>query len=528
MLLQLVIEFAKKNPWLVTLNMLMMIFSPINEVLLPYVYGKMINNIMNDKAFMTLGVVALVLLIAQIGQLTRDKVNEKFIPRLESFIKAELLDIILKNHNTSFDELTTGEIIYKMTKVPDIIVYWFQCMNDYIIPYLFVFVTAIFYFASFDKAIVIGFIVFLIIMIGVFVYTPKACMAPSKKNDDVFTKLHEMVEDIIHNMPSVYTSNSRKYELNRIYEQAKRYTQNFAATATCARKFKATMLPVITILVVFFVVRSMHLLKQKNVSKERFVSMFVVLTSMISSIFWVVDIMRYSVLDLGCMSNMDEMLMPPLNTSRQGMSRPAPKNIIGLTNVTFSYGTKKVLDNVSIDFPEGKTSVLLGEVGAGKTTILKLLLGFYVPQSGDAYIDGKWYRDLKIEDVRSKIGYVPQNPVLFNNTVLYNMTYGNGADPATVAQLLKSLGMDVGFLNKHVGKNGMHLSGGQRQLVWCIRVLLKNPKILIMDEPTASMDRVTKDSLLKLLTTIMKGRTVIMVTHDPYLASHAENKINIS
>ena len=424
--------------------------------------------------------------------------------------------------------VTTGDLIYKMTKIPDIVIYWFQWMNDYIIPYMLVFATAIFYFSRFDRKIMLAFVAFLAILVCIFIYTPRACIGCSTESDKIFSKIHEMIEDIIHNMPSVYTSNSKGYEFRRLAEKTELYRTKYSKTAACARTFKMLMVPLITGLVVFFVLRSRTLVSKGTINKGRFVSTFVVLTSMIASIFWVVDIMRYSVFDIGCIMNMDKMLEAPTSIDRTEMPYPAPKNVIGLSRVAFYYGDKKVFKDLSIDFPEGKTTVLLGDVGSGKTTILKILLGFQVPQSGDAYLEGHWYKDLKIEDIRRAVGYVPQNPVLFNRTVLYNVTYGNGLKPETVANLFRSIGLDPEFMNKEVGKNGMHLSGGQRQLVWCLRVLLKNPRVLLMDEPTASMDQATKDSLLGLIKMIMKGRTVIMVTHDPYLIEHADNKINIS
>jgi ABC-type bacteriocin/lantibiotic exporter with double-glycine peptidase domain len=103
--------------------------------------------------------------------------------------------------------------------------------------------------------------------------------------------------------------------------------------------------------------------------------------------------------------------------------------------------------------------------------------------------------------------------------------YGNNVPEGEVRRYVQRLGIEAGFLDKPVGKNGMSLSGGQRQLVWCLRVFFKNPEILIMDEPTSSMDNESKDKLLAVLSDLMKRRTVIFVSHDPYLIKHAENKI---
>jgi ABC-type bacteriocin/lantibiotic exporter with double-glycine peptidase domain len=89
------------------------------------------------------------------------------------------------------------------------------------------------------------------------------------------------------------------------------------------------------------------------------------------------------------------------------------------------------------------------------------------------------------------------------------------------------VGFDEAFLRRGVGKNGMHLSGGQRQLVWCLRVLLKGPPIVVMDEPTASMDAASKDALMVVMDRMMADRTVIMITHDPYLLRFADHTVRM-
>ncbi len=527
MIANTLLSFIKKHPWLVLLNVAMMAFVPINEVLLPYMYGKMINDILTNKAVLTLLTLGVVIATTQTGFLLRDKINEKFIPTLESFIKTEFIDIILDKYNTDFDTLTTGDIIYKMTKIPDIIIYWFQWINDYILPYMIVFLTAIIYFLRFDMVIATIFVTFLIVLISIFLITPKVCMKHAQSNDEVFSNLHEKLEDIIHNMPSIYSSNTKSQELEMLKESGTIYSHHFAKTASCTRNFKGFMIPFTTGLVVLFVLRSKYLIDNKLVNHKSFVPMFVVLTSMLSSIFWLIDIMRYSVFDIGCLTNMNDLLQKPKSKQRTIFNHRPPNEAIGLQNVTFSYKGRKILDNLSINFSTGQSTAIVGPIGAGKTTILKILLGFHIPQHGDAYLQGRWYRELNIRTIRNTIGYVPQNPVLFNNTVLYNIMYGNRTTEAEVTEFIKRLKIDPTFLNRQVGKNGMHLSGGQRQLVWCLRVFFKNPQVILMDEPTASMDQETKNTLLLLLSTLMKNRTVIIVTHDKYLLNHVDQIIRI-
>lgn len=520
----ILIGFIKAHPWLIVLNISLMIFAPVYEILLPYMYGRMINDITTNRAFFTLWMLILVVLVAQGGFLLRDMLNERLIPTFESFVKTEIVDIILKKHNENFGTLTTGDIIYKISQIPDAFIYWFQWTNDYIIPYFFVFATAIIYFARFDWLIACVFIIFLALLFFISYLSPTTCLKYSRENDRSFTTLHQKIEEVFNNMSSIYSSNTKKQELEKLHTQSEIYSKNYAKTSKCMRGFKAIMLPLIACLIVIFILRSKFLIT-RGVLKSKFVPIFIVLTSMLSSIFWLIDIMRYSSFDLGSFINMNEMLQIK-DKHRVIMPYIAP-NGFGCRDLYFTYEGREIFKGLNIDFQEGKVNGFTGPVGIGKTTLLKLILGFHVPQQGDLFLNNTWYADLDIYDIRNCIGYIPQNPALFNETVLYNISYGNNVDRKDIENILDTLNIDHSFLDREAGKNGMSLSGGQRQLVWCLRVLFKNPPIILMDEPTASMDLETKNLVIDILKRLMKGKTIVIVTHDPYLFKHIENKIDL-
>ncbi len=530
---KLLVNFAKKHPLLVAVNIAFMSFVPVNEVWLPDLYGKMITAIseMADVEC-TLMWVLIVLLIAQVGYLLRDRLNEVFIPTFENFMRTEMVDIILDKYNSDFHTLTTGDIISKLTKIPDTLNTWFHWLNDFIIPYLFVFVVATIYFWRYDPAIAVSFIVFFIILYIVLKSAPKKCMSSSVKADTAFVMFHEKIEELIHNMTSIYSTNTKQKEIEGLKKNAKDYATEYKSTASCARQYKTIMIPITIVLIALFVIRSKVLVIAKKVSKKQFTSMFVILTYIASSIFWMVDIIKFGVFDLGSLSNMNIMLKELPEKKRDILPYNPPNNyIIGLSNVTFSYEGNNIFENLNIGFERNEITALLGAVGKGKSTILKLIMCFYIPDHGDLYFEGKWYSDLTVDNIRKRIGYVPQQPALFNNTILYNVRYGNEhLSEDQIIKFLESIGVDKAFshgVHTHVGKHGMNISGGQRQLIWCLRVLLQNPEVLVMDEPTASMDKNTKDLMFKVLQKLMEKRTVIMVTHDPYLINFCTKKIVI-
>ena len=194
---------------------------------------------------------------------------------------------------------------------------------------------------------------------------------------------------------------------------------------------------------------------------------------------------------------------------------------IAFHNVSFAYDERRpILSDVSFEIPAGKTVAVVGPTGGGKTTIARLLFRFYDPQSGAITIDGQDLRDVTQDSLRGAIGVVPQDTVLFNDSIRYNIAYGDvEAEPAKIedaarrAQLSDFIAkLPDGYLTR-VGERGLKLSGGEKQRVAIARVLLKNPSILIFDEATSSLDSRTEHEIQANLRQISAHRTTLVIAH---------------
>ncbi|MFZ4656795.1 MAG: ABC transporter ATP-binding protein [Caldilineaceae bacterium] len=195
---------------------------------------------------------------------------------------------------------------------------------------------------------------------------------------------------------------------------------------------------------------------------------------------------------------------------------------IGFEHVNFNYSTGRnaVLQDFSLTIPAGETLAIVGHTGAGKSSLVKLIMRFYEFQSGRLLIDGRDLRTFNLSDYRRQLGLVPQAPFLFSGTVAENIRYGRpDASDAEVAAVARQLG-DGSWLddlpqgiNTDVGERGARLSLGQRQLVALARVLLQDPAILLLDEATASIDPITEAQVQAALATVLSGRTSVVIAH---------------
>ena len=216
------------------------------------------------------------------------------------------------------------------------------------------------------------------------------------------------------------------------------------------------------------------------------------------------------------------------------LKRETLSGAIELRDVTFCYPGNQYasLSNVSLVIKPGEKVGIIGRSGSGKSSLAKLLVGFYQPDSGSVLIDGIDLRQIDVHDLRHNIGYAPQDIHLFNGTLRENLLYGASyVDDETMLRVANLTGVHE-FARRHpsgynmqVGERGMSLSGGQRQAVTLARALLLDPPVLLMDEPTSSMDNTSEDLIKKALAPVISNKTLLLVTHRASLLSLVDRLI---
>jgi ATP-binding cassette subfamily B protein len=253
-----------------------------------------------------------------------------------------------------------------------------------------------------------------------------------------------------------------------------------------------------------------------------FNSYIVMLTWPIIALGWVINIFQRGTASMG---RIHEILVAQPEIT-DAMAAPDLKNVTAIQgeiefhHLNFSYGDTPVLRDINLKIPAGSSLAIVGPTGSGKTTLVSLLPRIYDTLPGSLLIDGRPIREFPLETLRKNIGFVPQETFLFSDSVRENIAFGvedasdeqvrAAAEAASIAADIEGFPESYGTL---VGERGITLSGGQKQRSAIARAIIRNPRILVLDDALSSVDTFTEEKILNHLRDVMRGRTTIFISH---------------
>jgi len=394
------------------------------------------------------------------------------------------------------------------------------------IPFIFIFIAIIFYIGGPLGWISLASVV-LALIFSWFMQKPikKTVEASSKEDQLKQTTLNETVAGL-EIIKSVRGQNRMKTHWDRSISQTVYYHEKSQFLSQIATFFTAFISQFSNIAIV---IAGVYLASEGEMTMGGIIAAMMLNGRVVAPVSQIVGmIIRYDRTMLS-LNNIDEIMnMEVERENKAYLSRPDLKGDIQLKDVSFSYKGQnfETLKNINLTIKEGEKVAILGKIGSGKSTLAKLIQNLYVPTKGSILIDQTDVRQIDPVDLRRVIGVVPQEPFLFMGTIKDNITIGEPfATDEEVLRASKIAGVHD-FLGKHeagydliVGERGEGLSGGEIQSVTLARALITNPNILILDEPTNSMDRQSEKAFVERLGNIIKDETVILITHKTSILS---------
>ena len=538
MINKLFIEFFKKNIIISIAYLATMLYIPFNSIGMPHLYGKLISNLNKgpfNKSIYLLGLLIVLWSIIQLIKILSGYLHSKIFPKFMSFIRGRIVNIIIERYKNNYEDLQLGDTITKIIKAPWLFEDIFDSGEDFIFRNILLVFSSFIYLFMYNKTLGCIYLVCIGCIIIICKIYISDCQHYVKKSENTYDNIHEEIEDTLSNLISVYTSQKVDDENKRLDVFNKNVYKSQQSLENCNNKYRlfyAGLCIVIFIVLNFYAI---YIYRKKHVKLDTLIAIIIINYSLLNSLMGVYYYARRLTDIKGRIEVFEKYLDGLPNSSNDNILKIDKIDSIILKNIYFSYDKTPILNNINLKINNNDIIGLIGHIGSGKSTIGKLLVRLKEPQKGEIIIKNININKLNIDNLRDHINYIPQHPKLFNRTLFNNITYGikRTIKEVEIYKLLDDL--DVNNINKKfksimfkkVGKNGSNLSGGQRQLVWLIRSILKNSKVIILDEPTSSLDDTSKLQVVKFIKKYTKNKIVILITHDKSLLENVNRIIEL-
>ena len=536
----ILVSFMKKNTLIFVIYFLITILLyPFHYIIIPKYYGMVINSF-KDKSKVFVYFVKMLLgayVLCWILEMCLYKTQSVIFPEFAEYTTGSIFEFIIDHYELDFENIHTGEILSKIIRMPGVLADCLQTFGVEFIRELFVSIAAVYTYYSVSTmtmSVYIGYAIFYYVFVYfLFKYLLGFDIEKNKAQD----KMYECLVDCFNNFSSIYAFNQQPQEKQRFYDYIfKDYKERVIMSWSKYLNAASLWGGVTVSLFVSLNYLIYYEYTQKKIDAETLISTFIVTFSIIRMYEKaVLNADRYSdiygkVLDTENFFN--EISRYNMNANKKNINR-FKNGDIDFKGVYHKYKNQFVLENIDIHIEKGEKVAFVGQIGSGKTTLIKLLLGFQILNMGKITIGDMDVNHISNTQLRENIFYIPQKPKLFNRTLYENITYGIEKKPSkeSILLLLDDLKLqDIRTVFEHkmdqsVGVEGNELSGGQRQIVWLLRAFYRQAPVLVLDEPTAALDPATKILVMDIIKRINIGKTVIIVSHDPIDSSFRQIKL---
>jgi ABC-type multidrug transport system fused ATPase/permease subunit len=525
---QLLFSFVGSNKLLFIFYFLnTLILYPIHHIFIPEYYGKVINSFKDNNKSLFLYYVKILCLIFSISWIFDALVayfQYLIVPSFSEFATGSIFEFIIDNYELNFENIKIGEILSKIIKMPSILYDYLDIFRVEFLKEFFVLGVAFYHYFTVSSA-ALGSYTFFVIINYIFIYYIFKLFI---KTDLILNKVHgeiyEYLVDCFNNMISIYIFNQEKNEEKLFYKNSFKKYKHFLSDSMFLYIKGNTFWAIIT--VAMFIIMNYFIFsayKEKKITSEKLISSFIITFSIIR-LYEMSQRSSRKLANVYSQIKDAEIFFTEISETNKSIKkdeRTFQNGDIIISNVYHKYDDKFVLENVCVKIKKGEKVAFVGEIGSGKSTVIKLIMGFQSLVMGEITIGGVSINSIKNEELRNKIFYIPQKPKLFNRTLYENIVYGLDPAPSKeeIVQLMNDLNLDVADIfekkmDETVGVEGNSLSGGQRQIVWLIRSIYRPSVILVMDEPTSALDPDNKIVMIQTIKKLSIGKTVIIVSHD--------------
>ena len=567
-----ILDFLKQNKiWVFVTIITTLICNPIEMIVLSDLFSHFttaINNLEYNNSITILMKIAALSIFVDAVYMISNYYDKIYYPLMEKFIRFELIDVIFKNIEVNYEKEEISNHIIKALKIPNTVTSFTGRFIYWVVTFVLTCIVILGYIVYLNPLIgamtLFVFVLFFILYYYILLDTKNT----SEQRENEEKNLMSNIDDVLSNSISIICSKKIKDEKEFLTNKHSIYDEAHETQLWSSSKGGFAMSIIITLILVIYVYVLLRMYKSHKIDSNTTITVIIIMLFFVryiktSSQGSIRVIAEYGKLAENEM-NIRKLLVDKDDVTGHKTNIPITGNI-EFKNVSFEYATptptvdgatptpagdgatpskgepagdgaaptKKTLDNVSFKIKARDRVAIIGTNGSGKSTIIKLLSGFFKPTEGHILFDGEDIRNIDREYLRSKLSIVSQKVVLFNRSVIDNICYATNTPKEEVVKILDRLKIMNVFkklpqgLDTMAGARGENLSGGQRQIIYLLRSYLSNKPITIMDEPTAAVDAFHKKYVMQMMNEMSKKTTMIVVTHDSDFATTFPVKIYI-
>ena len=553
-----IFDFLKENQiWVIITIITTLICNPIEMIVLSDLFSNFtgaINGLEYSKSITILLKIAGLSMFVDTVYMVSNYFDKIYYPMMEKFIRFKLIDVIFKNIEVNYEKEDISNHIIKTLKIPNTVtsftgrfIYW---VMTFVLTTLVILGYIIYLNPKIGIMTVLVFVLFFILYYYILVDTKNT----SEHRESEEKNLMSNIDDVLSNSISIICTKKIKDEKEYLTQKHSIYDDAHETQLWSTSKGGYAMSIIVTLILVVYVYAILRLYKSKSIDSTSTIKVIIIMLFFVRYIKTASQRSIMVIAEYGKLaeneSNIRKLLVEDKDAAGDKTDIPITGHI-EFKNVSFEYAKnaevegvnageartaeerKKTLEDVSFKIKPLDRVAVIGTNGSGKSTIIKLLSGFFKPTEGQILFDGEDIRNIDREYLRSKLSIVSQKVVLFNRSVLDNICYATNTPKEEVVEILDRLKIMNVFkklpqgLDTLAGSRGENLSGGQRQIIYLLRSYLSNKPITIMDEPTAAVDAFHKKYVVQMIQEMSKKTTMIVVTHDSEFAATFPVKIFI-
>ncbi len=525
-----IFEFVRPYKWQLIIGMVLLFLSSLVFMVFPYLAGEMVDiaqgNSKHDLTLKNMGFILFGILAIQ-GIVSYSRVilfahaSERGIADVRNAVYQRMLTLPI----AFYEKNRVGELISRLTADVEKLYSAFSITLAEFFRQIIILVVGIAFLAiTTPQLTLIMLATFPVIVVGAFFFG-KYIRKLSKERQEELAETNIILSETTQNIHVVKSFTNENFESNR-YGKSMEKVVAIALKFASGRAIFSVFIVTVLFGALFFIIWKAAMLLQNGDMKAGELIAFVAYTAIIGGAIAGLGNFYTQLLGaIGATERIREILgeVGELTPSRHVIPKVKFKGSVRFENVHFNYPTREdipVLKGVSLEVKPGEKIALVGTSGAGKSTIIQLLLRLYGHKEGTIYIDGKDAQEYELSDYRKNFALVPQEVLLFGGTIRENIIYGRpGASDEDIIQAAKQsnswefISSFPEGLETIVGERGIKLSGGQRQRIAIARAILRNPAILLLDEATSSLDAESEKVVQEALDKLMVGRSSIIIAH---------------